>query len=134
MSAVTNVIRGIFPIVYTPFDREGRVVESDLQRLIDYMIAQGTHGLAAVGGASECHKMSLAERKWLAEATISAAAGRVPVLVGTSATCIADLWPPSPTRIPVGWCPELPNGEVPPVPIHLLPPSCRPFCSRRRSS
>ena len=35
-------------------------------------------------------KLSLAERKWLAEATISAAAGRVPVLVGTSATCIAD--------------------------------------------
>jgi 4-hydroxy-tetrahydrodipicolinate synthase len=87
---VTNAIRGIFPIVYTPFDREGRVVEQDLQRLVDYMIAQGTHGLAAVGGASECHKLSLAERKWLAEATISAAAGRVPVLVGTSATCIAD--------------------------------------------
>ena len=90
MGTVTNAIRGIFPIVYTPFDREGRVVESDLQRLVDYMIAQGAHGLAAVGGASECHKMSLGERKWLAEATISAAAGRVPVLVGTSATCIAD--------------------------------------------
>ncbi len=87
---MTNLIRGIFPIVYTPFDDAGRIVEADLRRLVDYLIHQGTHGLAAVGGASECHKMSVAERKWLAETTISAANDRVPVLVGTSATSIAD--------------------------------------------
>jgi dihydrodipicolinate synthase/N-acetylneuraminate lyase len=83
-------IRGIFPIVYTPFDADGEIVYDDLQRLVDYLIAQGAHGLAAVGGASECHKLSVPERKRLAEQTIAAAAGRVPVLVGTSATCIAD--------------------------------------------
>jgi 4-hydroxy-tetrahydrodipicolinate synthase len=87
---VTNSIRGIFPIVYTPFDAAGRVVETDLERLVDYLIAAGTHGLAAVGGASECHKLSVAERKALAELTIAATKGRVPVLVGTSATSIAD--------------------------------------------
>jgi 4-hydroxy-tetrahydrodipicolinate synthase len=76
--------------VYTPFDTEGRIDEEDLLRLVDYLIESGTHGLAAVGGASECHKMSVAKRKWLAERTIAAARGRVPVLVGTSATCIAD--------------------------------------------
>lgn len=83
-------IQGIFPIVYSPFDEAGRIDEADLFGLVDYLIAQGAHGLAAVGGASECHKLSLAERKWLAEKTIAAAAGRVPVLVGTSATCIVD--------------------------------------------
>jgi 4-hydroxy-tetrahydrodipicolinate synthase len=83
-------IRGIFPIVYTPYDTNGRIDEDDLQSLVDYLIAQGTHGLAAVGGASECHKLTIAERKWLAEKTIQAARGRVPVLVGTSATNLSD--------------------------------------------
>lgn len=83
-------IHGIFPIVYTPFDAEGNIDEEDLRSLVDYLIAAGTHGLAAVGGASECHKLTVAERKWLAATTIDAASGRVPVIVGVSATCTGD--------------------------------------------
>jgi dihydrodipicolinate synthase/N-acetylneuraminate lyase len=88
--ADASPIRGILPIVYTPFDADGNVDEADLERLVDYMIEQGTHGLAAVGGASECHKMTLDERRWLAERTTAFAGGRVPVIVGTSATNTAD--------------------------------------------
>ena len=85
-----EAIHGIFPIVYTPFDASGAIDEEDVRRLVDYLIAAGTHGLAAVGGASECHKLSVAERQRLAEAVISEARGRVPVIVGTSATNTAD--------------------------------------------
>lgn len=83
-------LRGIFPIVYTPFDARGQIDEEDLGKLVDYLVASGAHGLAAVGGASECHKLTLAERKWLAEKTIAFARGRVPVIVGTSATNTSD--------------------------------------------
>ena len=83
-------LRGIYPIVYTPFDAEGRMDEEDLGRLVDYLIAAGAHGLAAVGGASECHKMGLAERQWLAERTMHFAGGRAPVIVGTSTTNTPD--------------------------------------------
>lgn len=83
-------LRGIFPILYTPFDAEGRIDEEDVGRLVEYLIAAGTHGLAAVGGASECHKLTIAERMRLAEVSIDAAAGRVPVIVGTSATNTAE--------------------------------------------
>lgn len=83
-------IRGILPIVYTPFDADGRIDEEDLGRLVDYLIEQGTHGLAAVGGASECHKLTMEERRWLAARTAAFASGRVPVIVGTSATSTAD--------------------------------------------
>ena len=34
-------------------------------------------------------------------------------------------------RTPSGLNPWLPKGEVPAVPIHLLPPSCLPRCSRK---
>ena len=83
-------ICGILPIVYTPFDADGRVDEEDLERLVDYLIGQGVHGLAAVGGASECHKLTFDERTWLAERTTAFAGGRVPVIVGTSAANTSD--------------------------------------------
>lgn len=83
-------LRGIFPILYTPFDAEGRIDDEDLGLLIDYMIAAGTHGLAPVGGASECHKLTVKERMWLAERSVAHARGRVPVVVGTSATNTGD--------------------------------------------
>lgn len=87
---MSNSIRGILPIVYTPFDEQGAIDEEDLERLVNYLIDAGVHGLAAVGGASEAHKMPVEERQWLAERTIAFAAGRVPVVVGTSATNTAE--------------------------------------------
>ncbi len=89
MTATTE-LRGIFPIVYTPFDEESRIDEEDLERLIEHLIAAGAHGLAAVGGASECHTMPAAERMWLAERTIHYARGRVPTIVGASAANTAE--------------------------------------------
>ncbi len=78
-------LHGILPIVYTPFDANGNVDEEDVRRLVNYLLDAEAHGLAAVGGASECHKLSLAEREWLAEVVIDEAGGRVPVIVGISA-------------------------------------------------
>ena len=83
-------LRGIFPVVYTPFDARGRIDEEDLERLVEHLIAAGARGLAAVGGASEAHKLPVAERTWLAERTIAFARDRVPVVVGTSAANTAE--------------------------------------------
>jgi dihydrodipicolinate synthase/N-acetylneuraminate lyase len=79
-------LHGIIPIVYTPFDEQGEVEWDDLRSLCDYLIQSGAHGLAAVGGASECHTFTVPDRCRLAEKTLEYAAGRVPVIVGTSAT------------------------------------------------
>ncbi len=48
------------------------------------------HGLAAWVFASECYKLTVPERRWLAEATFRACRGRVPVIVGTSGTNTAE--------------------------------------------
>ncbi|HYI16241.1 MAG TPA: dihydrodipicolinate synthase family protein [Thermomicrobiales bacterium] len=83
-------LHGILPIVYTPFDANENIDEDDLRRLVHYLLDAGAHGLAAVGGASECHKLSQAEREWLAEVVIDEAGGRVPVIVGVSAANTAE--------------------------------------------
>jgi len=86
----TPEIKGIYPIVYTPFASGGEIDEEDLGHLVDHLIASGVHGLAAVGFASECYKLTVPERRWLAEATFRACRGRVPVIVGTSGTNTAE--------------------------------------------
>lgn len=80
-----GTLRGIIPIVYTPFDATGAINEADVRRLVNHLLAAGAHGLAAIGGASECHTLTLAERHQLAALVIDEARQRVPVIVGVSA-------------------------------------------------
>jgi 4-hydroxy-tetrahydrodipicolinate synthase len=82
---MVGTLRGIIPIVYTPFDATGAIDEADVRRLVNYLLAAGAHGLAAVGGASECHKLTTEERSRLAAVVIDEARQRVPVIVGVSA-------------------------------------------------
>ena len=86
MSDVKAALRGIFPIIYTAFRADGSIDEPGQRRIVDYLIAAGTHGLAATGGASEAGKMTLDERRRLLELCVEQTAGRVPVVMG----CTAD--------------------------------------------
>ncbi|MFN8523785.1 MAG: dihydrodipicolinate synthase family protein [Chloroflexota bacterium] len=78
-------LRGILPVLATPFDPSGEIVEQDVRRLVNAMIEVGVHGLAAVGEASESSKMTRDERCRLAEIVFDEARGRVPIIVGVSA-------------------------------------------------
>jgi 4-hydroxy-tetrahydrodipicolinate synthase len=83
-------LHGIIPIVYTPFDADGQIIEADVRRLVEALIAAGAHGLAACGGASEALKMSLEERRWLAALVAEQTAGRRPIIVGISTANTLD--------------------------------------------
>jgi 4-hydroxy-tetrahydrodipicolinate synthase len=83
-------LRGIFPIIYTAFHADGRIDERGERRIVDYLIQAGTHGLAAVGGASESAKMPPDERKWLLEVCADQAAGRVPLIMGCTGETTAE--------------------------------------------
>ena len=75
-------IRGVIPILKTPFDLEDRVDEESLRREVDYCIDTGAHGLGIAFG-SELPKLSEAERTLVARVTIDQARGRVPVIMST---------------------------------------------------
>lgn len=78
-------LRGIVPVLATPYDQGGEIVESEVRALVRWLLAQGVHGLAAVGEASESSRMTREERLRLAEIVFDEAGGRVPVIVGVSA-------------------------------------------------
>jgi 4-hydroxy-tetrahydrodipicolinate synthase len=78
-------LRGILPVLATPFDPSGEIVELDVRQLVRLMLDHGVHGISAVGEASESSRMTREERMRLAEIVFDEAAGRVPVIVGVSA-------------------------------------------------
>ena len=83
MSATTE-LQGVYNIVPTPFAPDGSLDEASLTRLVDFVIDRGVHGLTILGVLGEAGKVSEAERDRIVEVSIEAAAGRVPVCVGTT--------------------------------------------------
>ena len=72
---------GCIPIVCTTFRDDGALDLPGLRRQIDWLIAEGASGVAALAIASEGYKLTEAERDAVARETVAAAAGRVPVVL-----------------------------------------------------
>jgi len=89
-AGAAGALGGIFPIIYTAFDAAGEIDEPGQRRIVDYLIAAGTQGLAATGGASETAKLSADERRRLLELCVEQTAGRVPVIMGCTAASTSE--------------------------------------------
>lgn len=78
--------RGIIPAMLTVFDEEGLLDWAGNQRLIDFLISNGVHGIFALGTSGEFSNLNLEERKQFAEFIVKYINKRVPVLIGTGST------------------------------------------------
>jgi dihydrodipicolinate synthase/N-acetylneuraminate lyase len=76
---------GIIPAVTTPFDPSGAIDMPALERNLGALLDAGVHGFVATGTMGEAGSLSSAERRAVIDATVRAAAGRVPVIAGVSA-------------------------------------------------
>ena len=82
---------GIFVALATPMTAGQEVDYDNLRCLVNYMIDQGVHGIIPLGSTGEYYALSPAERQAVVSAAIDAAAGRVPVVVGTNAGATRDV-------------------------------------------
>ena len=55
-------LKGIYPIVPTPFLDNGEVDFTSIERLVDFMAHKKVHGLAIMGALGEGHKLTESER------------------------------------------------------------------------
>ena len=78
--------RGIFAIANTPFDADGVLLWDDLDRVFDWVIRAGAHGLVWPVMASEFTSLSYAERIEGTRRAVQVASGRVPVVIGVADT------------------------------------------------
>ncbi len=77
-----SLLGGITPAMATPIDGETGQVQLDaVAQLIDFLIAKGVSGLFVGGTTGEGVLLGIEQRRILHEATMTAVAGRVPVLL-----------------------------------------------------
>jgi 4-hydroxy-tetrahydrodipicolinate synthase len=81
MSKTEPYFHGIYPILATCFKPDETIDYESQEKLIDYCINEGAHGLVTLANASEGHLMSDHEKKELLVYVISKVSGRVPVIV-----------------------------------------------------
>ena len=77
-------LRGIFPIVATPFAADGSIDETGLRRVVRFCLDCGVHGLVWPAVASEFYSLADDERKRFLRVVIDETGGRVPVVAGVS--------------------------------------------------
>jgi 4-hydroxy-tetrahydrodipicolinate synthase len=75
-------LRGSIVPVPTPF-KNGQVDESALQKLINWQIENGAHGISVTGTTGEPSSLSSTERMRVHQVAKEAVAGRVPFMPGT---------------------------------------------------
>ncbi|MCL6592636.1 MAG: dihydrodipicolinate synthase family protein [Alicyclobacillus sp.] len=80
-----QALAGVSVIALTPFTADGDVDIASLQRLTEFYIQSGVHGITVLGIMGEFQKLTEGERQCVAETVIQQVAGRVPVVVGCSA-------------------------------------------------
>jgi len=80
--SISEQLRGILPALPTPLTASGEVDVQGLEKLVDYVVRAGVHGLWVLGSTSEFPALSSADRKLVVEVTLNSAKGRVPAIVG----------------------------------------------------
>jgi dihydrodipicolinate synthase/N-acetylneuraminate lyase len=79
-----EVMRGIYPILLTPFDEHGRIDEESLRSEVEFNLGGGVHGVGLALG-SEFLKLTEEERNHVTRIVVDQVRGRVPVVVNTGA-------------------------------------------------
>jgi 4-hydroxy-tetrahydrodipicolinate synthase len=78
----SNDLRGIFPAIPTPVNRDDTVNLGATRSLLGYLLEQGIDGVLPLGGTGEYGALSRSERVRMIEVTAKAASNRVPVIAG----------------------------------------------------
>lgn len=79
-----RMLRGVLPIVHTPFTDDDQIDAASLQRVIDWTFSLGADGLGT-GMVSEILRLTMDERAALTEQIVAFAAGRGAVFAAVGA-------------------------------------------------
>ena len=83
-------IEGLIAATFSPMNRDGSLNLSQVPGIVEHLIADGVAGLYVCGSTGEGPLMSGHERRQVAEAYVSATAGRIPVIVQIGHDSLAE--------------------------------------------
>jgi 4-hydroxy-tetrahydrodipicolinate synthase len=76
--------KGIIAYPITPFDHNEKIDIPLFKKLVERLVASGSHGIAPLGSTGVLPYLSDEEKEAVTEATIKQVNGRIPILVGVS--------------------------------------------------
>jgi len=83
------MFHGSIPAIITPF-RNGQVDWETLEALLEWQIAQGSHGVVLCGTTGESPTLTHNEHKLIVERGVQMVKGRIPVIAGTGSNSTAE--------------------------------------------
>lgn len=83
------MFKGSFPALVTPFSN-GAVDWDTLKKLVEWHIAQGSHGIVPVGTTGESPTLSHEEHNEVVRVVVETVAKRVPVIAGAGSNATAE--------------------------------------------
>lgn len=83
-------LRGSIVPLVTPFDDANQIDAAAIQRLVDWQLTEGTHGISVGGTTGEPSALTAAEREQLLRVTVAAVKGRAPVVLGTGSNNLEE--------------------------------------------
>jgi dihydrodipicolinate synthase/N-acetylneuraminate lyase len=81
------MLKGIIPVIPTPFTEEEELDLEALERLVDFAANSGAAGICLPAYASEFYKLTDPERAAVVRTAVKSAKGRVPVLAQSNDPC-----------------------------------------------
>ena len=82
-----SIPEGVIVAMLTPFDENGRINESEVRKLVNFLIDKGVSGIFPVSSCGEYVHLDMSERKFLIDIVVDEAKSRVDIMPGTGATC-----------------------------------------------
>jgi 4-hydroxy-tetrahydrodipicolinate synthase len=89
MSYDIENLKGSIPPLVTPF-LDGAVDYDTYEKLVEFQIANGSHGILVNGTTAEPSTLTIAERNRIVDVAVAKAAGRVPIVVNTGSQSLAE--------------------------------------------
>lgn len=83
-------LSGIIPPMITPLAGQEKLDDAGLERLIEHILDGRVKGLFVLGSSGEAASLTEPLRRAVVTQTVRQVAGRVPVLVGITDTCLSD--------------------------------------------
>ena len=89
MKLPNNFLKGSIPPLITPF-RKGKVDYDAYAGLVEFQVANGSHGILVNGTTSEPASLTVEERNKLVDVAVEAAAGKLPIVAATGSQNIIE--------------------------------------------
>jgi len=117
----TGLQPGLWGVLATPFDADGKVDHRSLEGQVHFARAAGSDGLVALGVFGEAANLSLAEQRAVAS-TVVRAAEDLPIVLGVSgrSTAVAAEQAVNALEGARSPAPAGPSGEETPDPVRLM--------------